>query len=128
MTKIALVFRIVASAAASVSITACEEVAPACPEGPVAPLGGACHDEGQTCAYGYDVPSCGGRTVLCTNGTWLEKEHTDPAASCHPEAGATCSHAGQSYAEGAVVRTSPSVTCLCLAGGELGHCTGALSN
>lgn len=53
-----------------------------CPTGPSAPLGLECSDESQQCAYGYDPPECGGRTVVCDGGVWNELTHTDPQASC----------------------------------------------
>lgn len=59
-----------------------ETTPPACPAGPAAPLGEACSSAGQLCAYGYNPPECGGRTVVCTSGKWSEESHRDPAASC----------------------------------------------
>ena len=53
-----------------------------CPAGPTSPLGSACSDTGQVCAYGYEPIECGGITVVCEGGTWTEREHTDPMASC----------------------------------------------
>lgn len=77
--------------AAIVSLSACEEDpshvdsdpdAGMCPAGPQAPLNTPCDNDGLTCRYGYNIPGCGGRTVVCRNGTWAEVEHTDPSASC----------------------------------------------
>lgn len=59
------------------------EVTPGeCPEGPEAPLGVACETEGWGCAYGYDPIECGGRTVICRDGRFVEESHTDPQPGC----------------------------------------------
>lgn len=58
----------------------------ACPAGPEAPLGAACASEGLRCAYGYDRPGCGGRTVICSGGQFIEESHTDPSAECFADA------------------------------------------
>ncbi|HET6284522.1 MAG TPA: hypothetical protein VFH73_26435 [Polyangia bacterium] len=68
-----------------------DTMTPACPAGPMAPLGVACSLPGQVCEYGYNPPECGGRTVFCKNGSWAEQSHRDPQASCldagtHPDA------------------------------------------
>lgn len=60
-----------------------------CPAAPEAPLGVACEDPGLRCAYGYDPPECGGRTVECEGGVFVEFEHTDPQASCFDADGST---------------------------------------
>lgn len=57
--------------------------APSCPAGPQAPLGDACTTGGLTCRYGYQPIECGGRTVICRDGTWQELEHSDPQPTCH---------------------------------------------
>ena len=49
--------------------------------------GSDCTPEGQVCRYGYTTPACGGRTLTCTGGYWVE-EHTDPQPSCFTDAGA----------------------------------------
>ncbi len=53
-----------------------------CPAGPEAPLGTDCTSNGLECKYGYEPIECGGRTVVCTDGKWVEKEHTDPQPAC----------------------------------------------
>jgi hypothetical protein len=53
-----------------------------CPAGPQAPLDLPCDQEGLQCAYGYDPPECGGRTVICEGGVWIEESHSDPQPSC----------------------------------------------
>ena len=53
-----------------------------CPAGPQAPLDLPCDQEGLQCAYGYDPPECGGRTVICQGGVWIEESHSDPQPSC----------------------------------------------
>ncbi len=70
--------------------TACgdDTASSTCPTGPTAPLDEACSNEGLVCAYGYDPPECGGITVVCEDGVWTEREHTDPEASC-ADAGTT---------------------------------------
>lgn len=67
-----------------------------CPEGPEAPLGLACDEPGLRCAYGYDPPECGGRTVECVDGTFVEFEHTDPQPGCFEDAGSDASDATDS--------------------------------
>lgn len=54
----------------------------ACPTGPEAPLGTACTTPGLECEYGYDPVECGGRTVACSSGTWVEVAHSDPQPTC----------------------------------------------
>ena len=53
-----------------------------CPAGPQSPLDLPCEQEGLQCAYGYDPPECGGRTVICQGGVWIEESHSDPQPSC----------------------------------------------
>lgn len=53
-----------------------------CPAGPMSPLGSRCGAEGSSCAYGYDPPECGGRTVVCRAGSWQELSHSDPRGNC----------------------------------------------
>ncbi len=53
-----------------------------CPAGPEAPLDLPCEQEGLQCAYGYDPPECGGRTVICQGGVWIEESHSDPQPAC----------------------------------------------
>lgn len=53
-----------------------------CPAGPEAPLGVACETTGLRCAYGYDPIECGGRTVICQDGSFVEESHTDPQPGC----------------------------------------------
>jgi hypothetical protein len=55
-----------------------------CPVGPMAPLGAACSTPSLRCQYGYNVPGCGGRTVICTGGTFVEESHADPGPNCGP--------------------------------------------
>lgn len=78
-----------------------------CPLGPTAPLGDPCTRAGLVCRYGYESLECGGRTVECVDGRFIELEHTDPdgddcsstAPPCPegPQAplGAACSSEGQ---------------------------------
>lgn len=59
-----------------------------CPGGASAPLGAACATPGLSCDYGYAPAVCGGRTVQCTGGVWVETEHSDPQPGCfQPDAG-----------------------------------------
>ncbi len=51
-----------------------------CPAGPS--LGAACTTPDLRCAYGYNPPACGGRTVICKNGSFIEESHSDPQTSC----------------------------------------------
>jgi hypothetical protein len=48
----------------------------------MAPLGASCAAEAATCAYGYDPPECGGRTVVCRASSWQELSHSDPRSDC----------------------------------------------
>jgi hypothetical protein len=43
--------------------------------------GGRCSPSGLKCEYGFNPPSCGGRTALCDNGYW-SVWHTDPSVGC----------------------------------------------
>lgn len=61
---------------------ACDVADSPCPAGPQAPLGALCTTPDQTCAYGYDPIECGGRTVICADGVFVELEHTDPMPEC----------------------------------------------
>lgn len=69
-------------AACSSTETSTPITAASCPAGPEAPLGDDCTSAGLECKYGYAPVECGGRTVVCTDGKWAEKEHTDPLPSC----------------------------------------------
>jgi len=60
----------------------------ACPEGPSAPLDAPCTTEDLVCAYGYEPLECGGRTLICQSGIFIELRHTDPAPSCFADGGA----------------------------------------
>jgi hypothetical protein len=53
-----------------------------CPAGPEAPLDLPCEQEGLQCAYGYEPPECGGRTVICQGGVWIEESQSDPQPAC----------------------------------------------
>jgi len=46
------------------------------------PEGTGCPTSGVVCGYGYDPIECGGVTVICEAGTWVEREHTDPSPEC----------------------------------------------
>jgi hypothetical protein len=72
------------------ALSACEELpnpAPGgeCPPGPQAPLGTSCTKPGLECRYGYEPIACGGRTVICDEGSFRELEHTDPAPGCQAQ-------------------------------------------
>jgi hypothetical protein len=51
-----------------------------CPAGPS--LGESCTAANLRCRYGYDPFVCGGRTVICQGGLWLEESHSDPQTGC----------------------------------------------
>ncbi len=80
-----------------------------CPAGPEAPLGAACAAEQQQCAYGYDPLECGGRTVICEGGVFVELEHTDPAASCFDAGADTGIDAAEPDAGDAAADIAPDV-------------------
>ena len=68
-----------------------------CPAGPMSPLGESCAGEGDECAYGHDPPECGGITVVCTDGEWVELEHTDPSSDCIGPGTVACADAQDLY-------------------------------
>jgi hypothetical protein len=70
-----------------------------CPSGPSAPLGTACATPGLSCDYGYAPAVCGGKTVQCTGGAWVETMHSDPQPSCF-DAGPSACPAGYEMALG----------------------------
>ncbi len=70
-----------------------------CPAGPRSPLGESCTDEGEECGYGYDPPECGGITVTCTSGEWVELVHTDPSSDCIAPGTIACADVQDLYEE-----------------------------
>lgn len=68
-----------------------------CPPGPAPAWGESCSDEGESCGYGYDPPECGGITVICTEGEWVEREHTDPSSDCLPPDSVPCDEVHERY-------------------------------
>jgi hypothetical protein len=99
-----------------------------CPSGPSAPLGAACAAPGLSCDYGYAPAVCGGRTVQCTGGAWVETLHTDPQPGCF-DAGPVACPASWAPLGGACTRAG--LTCAygyapAVCGGRTVQCTGGV--
>lgn len=75
------------------------------------PIGEPCADDGATCAYGYDPAECGGITVECDGGEWVERSHTDPSPSCF-DAGASDAGVGDAApSDAGTIRCPDAGTC-----------------
>jgi hypothetical protein len=100
-----------------------------CPGGPQAPLGTACATPGLSCDYGYTPAVCGGRTVQCTGGVWVETLHSDPQPGCY-DAGPAAACPG-SWAPLGEACASAGLTCAygyfpAVCGGRTVQCTGGV--
>ncbi|MFT6396565.1 MAG: hypothetical protein ACJAYU_001308 [Bradymonadia bacterium] len=101
-----------------------------CPPGPMPPLGESCSEGGAVCGYGYDPPECGGITIECVAGEWLERERTDPGNDCVSPGSVACADVQNQYEQHVLDNQNCLNTdeCVVIEGADTCDCSPAIFN